>query len=44
MLLQNQKFLKDLKFGIGDGELNFYLFNYRIAQPMAPSEVGLILM
>ncbi len=42
--MQNQQFLKDLKFGIGDGELNYYLFNYRIAKPLVPSEVGLILM
>jgi len=43
-LLENQQFLKDLKFGIGDGELNYYLFNYRVARPLVPSEVGLILM
>ena len=42
--LQNQEFLKDLKFGIGDGDLNYYLFNYRVGRPLIPSEVGLILM
>jgi glycylpeptide N-tetradecanoyltransferase len=33
-LLDNSVFLEDLKFGAGDGWLNYYLFNYR-ALPMA---------
>jgi len=28
-LLDNALFLDDLKFGPGDGHLNYYLFNYR---------------
>jgi len=28
-LLDNSVFLEDLKFGAGDGWLNYYLFNYR---------------
>uniref|UniRef100_A0A7S0WW22 Glycylpeptide N-tetradecanoyltransferase n=1 Tax=Chlamydomonas leiostraca TaxID=1034604 RepID=A0A7S0WW22_9CHLO len=43
-LLQNAEFLNDLKFGIGDGQLHYYLYNYRVAQPLGPHEVGLILM
>ena len=41
---QNETFLHDLKFGIGDGSLHYYLFNWRIAKQLTPSEVGLILM
>lgn len=33
-LLDNSLFLKELKFGGGDGNLNYYLFNYR-ALPIA---------
>jgi glycylpeptide N-tetradecanoyltransferase len=33
-LLDNSLFLEDLKFGAGDGHLNYYLFNYR-AMPIA---------
>jgi len=32
--LDNSLFLDDLKFGAGDGHLNYYLFNYR-AMPIA---------
>jgi len=28
-LLDNPLFLEELKFGMGDGFLNYYLFNYR---------------
>ena len=33
-MLDNPFFLEQLKFGAGDGQLNFYLYNYR-AQPIA---------
>ncbi|KAL9715236.1 glycylpeptide N-tetradecanoyltransferase [Leucoagaricus gongylophorus] len=33
-LMDNVSILQDLKFGIGDGSLNFYLFNWRTA-PLA---------
>lgn len=36
--------LKDLKFGIGDGQLQYYLYNWRIAEPLQPQQVGLILL
>ena len=36
--------LRDLKFGIGDGSLHFYLYNWRLEQKLTPREVGLILM
>lgn len=43
-LLQNSEVLRDLKFGIGDGQLHYYLYNWRMAASLAPNEVGLILM
>jgi len=33
-IMDNAQFLKDLKFGPGDGFLNFYLYNWRTA-PLA---------
>jgi glycylpeptide N-tetradecanoyltransferase len=33
-LLDNGLFLDELKFGAGDGHLNYYLFNYRV-KPVA---------
>jgi len=39
----NQTFLKDLKFGAGDGNLQFYLYNW-LAPPMDPDQVGLVLL
>jgi glycylpeptide N-tetradecanoyltransferase len=36
--------LKDLKFGIGDGQLHFYLYNWRLMSGLTPGQVGLILM
>jgi glycylpeptide N-tetradecanoyltransferase len=38
-LLDNSLFLDELKFGAGDGHLNFYLFNYR-AMPIAGGTKG----
>ncbi|KAI0293101.1 N-myristoyl transferase [Russula brevipes] len=41
-LMDNSLFLQDLKFGSGDGLLNFYLYNWR-AKPLAgmnPTEEG----
>jgi glycylpeptide N-tetradecanoyltransferase len=41
-LMENQKFLRALKFGIGDGNLQYYLFNWR-CPGMKPEQVGLVL-
>jgi len=43
-LLDNGEFLKELKFGIGDGSLQYYLYNWRMGQMLEPKEVGLILL
>jgi glycylpeptide N-tetradecanoyltransferase len=39
----NATVLKDLKFGIGDGKLQYYVYNWR-CPPIAANEVGLILL
>jgi len=42
-IMHNDTFLKDLKFGKGDGNLQYYLYNWRCAQ-MNPQKVGLVLL
>ncbi|XP_054712254.1 glycylpeptide N-tetradecanoyltransferase 2-like [Uloborus diversus] len=41
-LMENKLFLEPLKFGIGDGNLQYYLYNWR-CQPMTPNQIGLVL-
>lgn len=43
-ILQNIDFLKDLKFGPGDGYLQYYLYNWRVRQELTPQQVGFILL
>ncbi|CAN1185798.1 Glycylpeptide N-tetradecanoyltransferase 1 [Linum perenne] len=40
----NESFVKELKFGPGDGQLHYYLYNYRLKQALRPSELGLVLL
>jgi len=42
-VMENEEFLKPLKFGIGDGHLQYYLYNWRCPE-MKPSNVGLVLL
>ena len=35
---------QELKFGIGDGKLRYYLYNWRVAHELQPSQVGLVLL
>ncbi|KAF8358608.1 nmt-1 [Pristionchus pacificus] len=41
-LMDNKEILDDLKFGVGDGNLQYYLYNWRCPE-MQPNDVGLIL-
>ncbi|XP_077978307.1 glycylpeptide N-tetradecanoyltransferase 2-like [Glandiceps talaboti] len=41
-LMQNKTFLEKLKFGIGDGNLQYYLYNWRCPS-MEPDKIGLVL-
>ncbi|KAH7438984.1 hypothetical protein KP509_04G040000 [Ceratopteris richardii] len=43
-IMENQTFLKELKFGPGDGHLHYYLYNYRLNAAMKPETLGLILL
>ncbi|CAL5439484.1 unnamed protein product [Camellia sinensis] len=43
-VMQNESFLKELKFGPGDGKLHYYLYNYRVNHVLRPSELGLVLL
>ncbi|KAM7498869.1 hypothetical protein LguiA_023283 [Lonicera macranthoides] len=43
-VMQNESFLKELKFGPGDGKLHYYLYNYRLNHVLRPSELGLVLL
>lgn len=41
-LMENKNFLETLKFGIGDGNLQYYLYNWR-CPPIPPNKIGLVL-
>lgn len=41
-LMDNKEFLEPLKFGIGDGNLQYYLYNWRCPS-MTPNKIGLVL-
>jgi glycylpeptide N-tetradecanoyltransferase len=43
-IMENESFLKELKFGPGDGHLHYYLYNYRLKAPLRPAELGLVLL
>jgi len=42
-LMDNKEFLKELKFGEGDGNLNYYLYNWRCPK-LPKEELGLVLL
>ena len=42
-IMENEVFLKELKFGIGDGHLHYYLYNWRVPD-IEPKEVGIVLV
>lgn len=41
-LMHNEKIFSELKFGKGDGNLQYYLYNWKCAD-MKPSQIGLVL-
>jgi len=42
-LMENETFLEELKFGKGDGNLQYYVYNWW-SPPMKPADVGLVLL
>jgi len=43
-LMENRSFLEDLRFGPGDGNLHYYLFNYAVGRVLNADEIGVVLM
>eukprot|EP00478_Filoreta_tenera_P000378 GABV01000378.1.p1 GENE.GABV01000378.1~~GABV01000378.1.p1 ORF type:complete len:337 (+),score=85.25 GABV01000378.1:370-1380(+) len=42
-LMENESFLKELKFGAGDGNLHYYLFNWKCPE-IDHSKIGIVLL
>lgn len=42
-LMHNKTFIEELKFGAGDGELQFYLYNWKCT-PVGDDGTGLVLL
>jgi glycylpeptide N-tetradecanoyltransferase len=42
-LMDNSMFIDDLKFGPGDGYLNYYLYNWKCRE-VKPHKVGLVML
>lgn len=42
-IMDNMGVFKELKFGVGDGNLQYYLYNWR-SRPMVPAQVGIVLV
>jgi len=42
-VMENRPVFEDLKFGIGDGQLHYYLFNWRI-KDVTPEDIGIVLV
>jgi len=42
-VMENKSFLEELKFGIGDGQLHYYLYNWRIKN-IVPDDIGIVLV
>ncbi len=36
--------LQDLKFQAGDGNLHYYLYNWRLSKDLEPKELGMVLV
>lgn len=43
-IMDNHEFLEELKFGVGDGYLHYYLYNWNLNQRLSPSQIGVILV
>lgn len=43
-ILENGSILKAERFGIGDGRLRYYLYNWRLREELPPSDIGLVLL
>ena len=42
-VMENKPFLEPLKFGEGDGQLHYYLYNWRM-KDIVPADLGIVLV
>ena len=42
-IMHNSEYLTDLKFGVGDGNLHYYFYNWRVNK-LEPTDVGMVLV
>lgn len=42
-IMENETFLKELKFGVGDGNLHYYFYNWRVPE-IKPNQIGVVLV
>ena len=42
-IMHNKAFMEELKFGMGDGNLHYYFFNWRV-QKILPDQIGMVLV
>ena len=43
-IMDNQEFLHELKFGVGDGFLHYYLYNWNLQQRLSVNQLGVVLV
>ena len=43
-IMDNEEYLKDLKFMPGDGYLHYYLYNWSMSTRLTPQDIGIILV
>ena len=43
-LMENDDFIEELKFGVGDGKLQYYTYNWRLRSEIKPCELGLVML
>lgn len=41
--MENKAFLEELKFGMGDGHLHYYLYNFKCPE-LSPEKVGVAIL
>jgi glycylpeptide N-tetradecanoyltransferase len=42
-VMENQGIFENLKFGVGDGHLQYYLYNWKCPE-IEPKDIGLVLL
>lgn len=42
-IMHNKEYLEELKFGVGDGNLHYYFYNWRVNR-FTPQDIGMVLV